>query len=447
MSSEAASVLNGTQPATPKRRLLVVAFHYPPDNSSTAVLRTHRFTLYLERHGWASDIVSVDEKMYGSVNTTPPPPPAHARIHRTWAADTKRLFGIAGRYPAIVGVPDRYWPWIIPGYRRARKVIETTPVEAIYTTYPPVSALMIGLLLKRATGLPWVADLRDPWVEDSMTPLRRRFETVLERRVLREADAVICNTPALKRWFLQRYSDVDERKLRVITNGYDESDFLTLEPQAIPKFEILYPGNINAGDRNPEPLLAGVARAVERGWLPRDEVQLTFLGTGPYGNTAAFKEQLDRYRISDMVRVQADRIPYEDALRQTAGADVLVSLSEPLGDSEEVEAVRDWAHLQVPAKVYEYLRLGRPLLALVSGGAVAELLEKVGGGAPIHPGETNRIAEFLYDTFTAVREGRSIAQAADPQAIKEYSRERLTVDLADLLAEVSSPPPHAATSA
>ena len=439
MNFEAATNPEERTVAEPGRRLLVVAFHYPPDNTSTGVLRTHCFTLYLEQHGWASEIISVNERMYKSVNNDPPAPPTHAKVHRTWAADAKELFGIGGRYPAFLGVPDRYWPWIIPGYRQARRVIAKRPVDAIFTTYPPVSALLIGLLLKRSTGLPWIVDLRDPWVEESMSPLRRRFESGLEKRVLTEADAVICNTPAMKRWFLARYPHLPESKFRIITNGYDESDFHSIEPAPIDKFEILYPGVVTSGNRNPAPLLDGLKRALDRGWLPRDTTQLTFLGTGPYGASNAFRQQISDNGLEDITDIQVDRIPYRKALRRMAGADVLVVLSQPPGDNPEAKAEWQWAQLQVPAKVYEYLRLGRPLLALVSEGAVAELLERVGGGAPISPKDPERIAAFLRDAYVAANEDRPEKAATVSPIMQEYNRERLTAELADLLDHVSIP--------
>jgi hypothetical protein len=74
------------------RKLLVVAFHYPPDNSSTGVLRTLKFTQYLESHGWASEVISVPGERYlardeGLANQIPP----HAKVTRVWAPDLSKL--------------------------------------------------------------------------------------------------------------------------------------------------------------------------------------------------------------------------------------------------------------------------------------------------------------------------------------------------------------------
>ncbi len=420
-----------------KRTLIVVAFHYLPDNTSTGVLRTLKFTDYLRRFGWHSEVISVPERLY--VRTDPESVrriPAGVHVHRPWAADVKHLFGIKGIYPDPLATPDRYWPWVLPAYRRALRVIRERNAEAIYTTYPPASAHLIGLWLKRRTGLPWIADFRDPWVEDSMPNWRRRVEGWLEGRILQSADRIICNTPAMRRWFLTRYPHLPGEKFEVITNGYDETDLAHVEAEIQEHFEILYPGMISAGNRNPLPLLDGINLARKRGLLPNEGVRLTLLGTGNYGRSQEFLEAMRNRELTEMTEVIADRVPYRDALRRMAGADVLVILSEPLGESPATEATRAWSHLQVPAKLYEYLRLGRPLLALVSGGAVAELLNSLDAGAPIRPDDPDAIAAFLGDTYRA-RGAHAPGRGTNP-AIQAYSREHLSARLAGVLDELAS---------
>lgn len=415
------------------RRLLVVAFHYPPDNTSTGVLRTLKFTQHLRLHGWTSDVISVPDHLYTSLDPDSVRAIPHGtRVFRPWAADTKKLFGVRGRYPAALAVPDRYWPWIVPAVRRARRLLGEERVDALYTTYPVASALLIGLRLKARFGLPWVVDFRDPWVEDSMSLLRRRTEGWLERRVLSRADRVICNTPMMRRWFLHRYPGLPGGRFVTVPNGYDEPDFARVEAESVGKFEILYPGTLVGGNRNPEPLLAGVRRALDRGWLEPGDLQVTFLGCGPYARDPRFQRDLERHRLREVVVLVEERVAYGRALRRLAGASVLVVLSEPIGDGRLVEAERRWSHLQVPAKVYEYLRLGRPILALVSGGAVAELLEETAGGVAVPPADIEGVALALKRCY----ETRASTSARPPTpraAIARYSREALSAALAEQL--------------
>lgn len=411
--------------------MLAVAFHYPPDHTSTGVLRTLKFTQYLIKYGWQSDVISVPESLY--VSTDPAfnqQVPPGTRVFRTWAADVKELLGVRGIYPGFAAIPDRYWPWIFPAVRQAGRLLREGKIDVVYTTYPVATAHLIGLSLKsRFRKIPWVADFRDPWVEDSMPPFRRWFEGHLERMVVERADRVICNTPAMRRSFLARYPGVAPKKFVTITNGYDEADFTQLQPEAIAKFEILYPGMIAIGNRNPRPLLAGIRMAIDRGWLNQDDLRITFLGCGPNGRDPEFQENLDRFQLREASNLVEDRMPHHQALRRMAGADVLVVLSEPVGEGAAAEAERRWSHLQVPAKVYEYLRLGRPMLALVSGGAVAELLGQTHGGVVVAPDDIEGIARSLGELY----QRQAAPSPALPALVEGYTRENLTKRLVDEL--------------
>lgn len=415
-------------------RLLVVAFHYPPDNTSTGVLRTLKFTQYLLNHHWVSEVLSVPECLYfskdpGSVSQIP----SEIKVHRTWGMDIAKKLSIRGIYPDFVTIPDRFWPWIFsaPGY--AADLIKSKRFDAIYTTYPVSTAHLIGCKLKQRFGLPWIADFRDPWVEYSMTPFRQYVEGIMERKVMTLADRIICNTPAMRRFFLQRYPDLPADKFVTITNGYDEEDFGAIVPSPVPKFEIMYPGMLSQGNRNPRPLFAGIRLALDRKWLPEDGIQITFLGGGPYAKSAMFNQDVDQFNLRDKIHIVEERIPYREALRRVAGAEVVVVLSEPLGEGPKIEAERQWSHLQVPAKVYEILRLGRPMLALVSSGAVAELLERTQSGKPVTPTDTENVALSLkhyYDDFK--QNGCEYIPTPGPKnaLVTEYSRENLTKLLA-----------------
>jgi glycosyltransferase involved in cell wall biosynthesis len=420
----------------PNRRLLVVAFHYPPDNTSTGVLRTLKFSRYLLDHGWCSEVLSVPERLYadtdpGMLDQIPP----SVRVHRTWAVDIKRVCSIAGRYPSWLAVPDRFWSWRLSAVAKGVELHRERPFEALFTTYPMGSAHLVGLGLKRRLRLPWIADFRDPWVDDSIPPLRKRIESAMERRVVTRADRVICNTPAMRRDFLRRYPEIAPARFVTITNGYDEADFARLRPEPLPRFEILYAGNISAGSRNPAPLLEAVRLAADRGWLDPADLRVTFLGAGPYGRDPSFERDVRRTGLREQVDVVVERIPYSKALDRMAGADLLVALAEPSGHLPEFEAERHWAETQVPAKTYEILRLGRPLLALVSRGALAELIESTGCGEAVSPREPEAIAAALRRYYAS---GRKAPAETLPAVVRSYSREHLTSLLAAELDAVAA---------
>ncbi len=415
------------------RRLLVVAFHYPPDNTSTGVLRTWKFTRYLLDFGWRSTVLSVPVERYPSADDSfAREVPAEIRVHRVPAPDLKEVLSIGGVYPDFLCIPDRFWPWYHHAIRHLRRLARPGDFDAVFATYPMATALLIGARAARLLECPLVADFRDPWVEDSMSPLRRLVEGRLERRVIATARRVICNTPAMRRSFLARYPAVAPEKFVTITNGYDEADLSRVRPRPSDRFEIIHPGLIDAENRDPMPLLRAVRVAFDNGWLDPERTRVRLIGTGPYGDAPAFRRQLAAVGLGDRLEILSQRMPYLEALGYAAGSDVLVVLSEPLGDSVKAQRVRAWSAMQVPAKVYEYLRMGRPILALVSGGAVAELLDQTQGGTTVAPGDVPAIARALGELYRQRTRAPTRLPPARPP-VQAYERRALSQRLAEVL--------------
>jgi hypothetical protein len=408
------------------KNLLVIAFHYPPDNSSTGVLRTFKFTEYLLRHDWRSHVITAPSELYISRNPAGMDEiPPQIEVDRAWGCDVKQAFGIRGVYPGWLGFPDRYWPWFFAARRAGAEAIRRGEVDVIYSTYPLPTAHLVGLSLKRRFRLPWIADFRDPWATEGDRGFAARMEARLERKAVSAADRVICNTPAMRRSFLARYPDLPQEKFVTITNGYDEKDFALIAAVRTPKFQIFYPGSIDSENRNPRGLFAGIRRALDQGWLNGDDLRVTFLGSGPYADSAPFRQDLKTFALEPYVEIVRERIPYRDALARMAGADVVVVLSENLADDGDAGNIQQWTAMQVPAKLYEYLRVGRPLLALVGEGAVKELLEKTGAGVPIRSRDTEQVALALKHYYEA-RHGETTSGNPANAVISEYSRENLT---------------------
>jgi len=423
------------------RKLLVIAFHYPPDNSSTGVLRTLKFTQYLRGRGWASHVISVPPERYLSLDDRlaqqiPPETP----VTRVWAPDLSKSLAVRGRYPGFAAFPDRYWPWLFPAVRAGLRIVRESGADAIFATSPTPTALWIGMRLKARTGLPLIIDFRDPWVDNATPPVRRFFEAWLERRFMRNADRIICNTPALRRDFVARYPEVPAERFVVITNGYDERDFAGLKATPSKHFEIIYAGMLQKAHRNPEPLLRGVRLALDRGWLDAATLRLSFLGTDHWGASEEFVGRLRELGLRELTEVRAERIPYGDALERLAAASVLLVLLHGEGNDEQIGRNREWWGLTVPAKVYEYLRVGRPMLVVVDEGAVAELLRETGGGVPTPPHDIERIATSLRDLYAKWLAGESTRRTEVPPGVSKYSRESLAAQLADELEAICRKP-------
>lgn len=155
----------------------------------------------------------------------------------------------------------------------------------------------------------------------------------------------------------------------------------------------------------------------------------TFLGAGAYGSGAAFARDVESFRLKPVIELREERIPYAQALRRAAGADVILVLSEALGESEAAEKERQWSRLQVPVKVYEGLGTKRQILALVSDGAAKDILAETQAGLAVAPTDIEGIALALKSLYQRWQAGASDEEANQAQ-LEKYSRKNLTGILA-----------------
>jgi glycosyltransferase involved in cell wall biosynthesis len=412
------------------KKVLIVAYHYPPEGGSSGVLRALKFSKYLPRNGWIPHILTLRESFYpvkdeGLMQDIP----TEAVVHRTLALDNARHLAIKGRHLAFLGVPDRFVSWFFFGVAKGLSVIRKKGVQAIYSTSPPATAHLIAAALKSATGVPWVADFRDPWIEEGFFPapgsIRYRIESALERMVMRRCDRVVVTTPYLKEEFLARYRELSPEQIEVIYNGYDESDFKENGVGSrSDRFEIIHAGLVTPEFRNPLFLLETVARLITEGSLPHDQVKITFLGGDWWVSSPEFTAEIKRMCLDRVVSVQG-RVSHQEALKRLAQAAVLLLLQA----SDDTRSL-------IPAKAFEYLRVGRPILALTPEGATADLLRDRDLCYVIKPTDSVGLRHAVLSLYDLWREEGDGLQAG--AATCQYERSHLTNQLANILDRLSS---------
>jgi len=417
------------------KNVLMIAYHYPPEGSSSGVLRTLKFSKYLLAHGWSPHVLTLRESFYdqrdnGLLRDIPP----GVVVHRTFAMDTSRHLAVRGHYPAVLAVPDRVVSWLPFGVAQGLRVIRQERISALYSTSPLPTAHLIAAALRTRTRVPWVADFRDPWVEDGLYPrpgtLRFRVESALERLVVRRADRIVATTPLLRQEFLARYPELPAGKIRVIYNGYDEADFHNLHvPGRTDLFELLHAGMVTPDYRDPLPLLRALSGLIGEGRLPQERIRLTFLGGGGWVGSPRFADEVKGLGLEGVVQV-VPRIPHGEVIPRLARAASLLILQA----SDDTKAL-------IPAKVFEYLRVGRPILALVFEGATSDILRGMDHCHMVTPEDQVALQRTLLALYTAWSKSPTHPSISHP--IQQYERKYLTSELARLLDEVSETSPHA----
>ena len=348
-----------------QRRALMVAFHFPPQAGSSGILRTLNFIKHLPSHHWQPSVLAVtpgafEECRDDLVSAIPP----QVNVVRARALDAARHLSIMGKYPQVFALPDRWSSWWPTAVLAGRKAIREQAPNLIWSTYPISTAHLIGHSLARWGRLPWIADFRDPMINGDYpsNPLQRKVWQWLETAVLRDASRCVFTTERAAQTYRARYPQW-AHKCVVIENGYDEDAFTGNQPHregaADHQQLLLHSGIIYPRDRDPRPFFAAVAQVLGQGQLSREGLRVRFRAPKHADEVLAMAAL---HGLEDVVEV-APPIPYRQAIAEIMAADLLL--------------VFQGSHFntQIPAKIYEYLRSGRPILGLVdpSGDTAAQL--------------------------------------------------------------------------
>lgn len=408
------------------KRVLMIAFHFPPLAGSSGIQRTLRFVQHLPALGWEPIVLTAHSRAYEQTSTDlVGEVPSGVHIERAFALDAARHFTICGRYPAILARPDRWMAWRFGAVHAGMRLIRKYRPQVIWSTYPIATAHVIGSVLHDRSALPWIADFRDPMAQDGYPAdarLWRSFKTIEETAVGR-ARVSVFTTPGAAREYSRRYPDAASR-ITVIENGFDEESFAGLEaseslgalnPGAL---TILHSGIVYPSERDPAQLFAAVSRLVRAQRLAQGRFKLRFRAPA---NNELLDTLIRQYSLENFVEILPP-IAYRRALEEMVRADALLVLQA--ANCNE----------QIPAKIYEYLRAGRPILALTDPeGDTAGVLRQAGIDAIARLNSEDEIADLL-GRFV-LPQGRALQTIARDDAVRHASRAMRATALARLLDE------------
>ncbi len=412
------------------RKVLIVAFHFPPQAGSSGLLRALKFCRYLPESGWLPTVLTVNRRAYplqdlARVSEIPP----EVSVVRALALDTQRHLSVRGRYLRWLALPDRWVSWCLGAVPAGWWAIRRKQIDVILTTFPVATAVLIGLILHRLTGKPWVVDFRDSMSEDDYPRdlWTRRIYRWIEKQAVRRSSRLIFTAPSTIRMYLNRYPWLRPERCLLIPNGYDEEDFqdgVPSEARGNPgdrPLRLLHLGLLYPEERNPEPFFKALARLKREGRVTAAALRIEFRASGYDSHYAPMIRALG---IEDLVHLLPP-LPYRKALQDGAQADGLLLFQAACCDH------------QIPAKAYEYLRLRKPILALTSqSGDTAGLLRESGGATIIDLADEQATYLVLPRFLNALKEGDHLL--ADREKILRYSRKHQAEELARCLSQLES---------
>jgi glycosyltransferase involved in cell wall biosynthesis len=446
-------------------RVMVVAYGFPPV-AGAGIERTLKYTTYLPDFGWEPVVIAPSHPAYrlvepGSVSRiragtevhrAPSFEPAHARLlmrrllrgdsgpsRHAGAAGGAESAAAGGGAPGVRAALNTAWARVIPAlfypdeqllWAAAAAVVgrrahAKRPVDLLYSSAPPISTHLAAGVLKRLTGLPWVADFRDPWIGNSFArPLSapyRRLQARLERWIVSRADRSVFATGLLRDRYAARYPTLAERFVAV-PNGYDLSDLASLRAaadEATPtdsgRFRLVYAGSLYGAEEFAT-FLDGVESLLARRPELGERLRVEFIGWFNAENQALAARRLPR--LDPVVR-QLGFMPRAEALARVATADAGLELIAATPGRDQIAG----------SKLYEYIGLDKPVLAVTPPGEARRMLKVLGWGVSADP-TPDGVARGLEELLDQPQAGR----LADPE--RRFERRNLAGALAGLLDEV-----------
>jgi Glycosyltransferase Family 4 len=407
----------------PMKKLLMVAYHFPPLAGSSGVQRTLRFAQHLPEFGWQPLVLTASTRAYERCSPDlDREVPASCVVRRAFAMDTARQLSVGGRYIAAMARPDRWVSWKFGAIREGLRMIEEFKPDLIWSTYPIATAHLIGAELARRSSLPWVADFRDPMAQQGYPsdPKTWLQFSAIEQSAMQQARLNVFASPGAARLYRKRYPAAAAR-ITSIENGYDESNFAAAELPANSRlnkgaFTLLHSGIVYPNERDPGALFIALGKLKSAGHLRPGQFKLRF--------RAAVHEQLlgdlaIANDVQDLIEILAPTA-YQQALQEMQQADALL-LMQGAGCNQ-----------QTPAKIYEYMRCAKPILALTDrDGDTAALLRRCGVHSIARLDSPEEIERLLPDFIEQVR--AETAALPDHGIVRSASRRNRTEALASQL--------------
>lgn len=431
-----------------RKKVLVIAYYYPP-LSGSGVQRTLKFVKYLREFGWEPVVITVGKSNYPLKDRTllkeiPNDLELH-RIEEPKEIGSKVVSELMNLYNSILNnnlmeqyleaikhtnhitdllLPDSNILWANNVFKEIDKLIDFDSIDLIYTTSGPYSDHIIGYFLKKKYDKPWVVDFRDEWTNNPYAEYNKegllyQLHYDMESNIINYADKVITVTPPSYDNYKEIFK-VEDNRLVLITNGYDEKDFSKNEEKRLnpnKKFTITHNG-LFYSIRTPETFLIALNNLIKKELVNKNEIRVNFSWTEDIERWEAIIKNLN---LDGIVEFKG-YMTHEESIDMCWESDLLLLV---VGAGERNKAV-------YTGKVFEYLRLCKPILSLSPKESIVEkMVIETKRGVNVEFEDIALIEEQILFFYNGWKENNIYGlDLAINDKITRYERRNLTLKLA-----------------
>ena len=431
------------------KKVLIPVYYWPPAGGA-GVQRWVKFVKYLREFGWEPVVYTVENGDYPILDDSfeKDIPEGVEVIHRPIVEPFELYRAFSGkkkgekidntlmtnlkqknwkeRFAAWIRgnffIPDaRVW-WIRPSISFLEKWLQENKVEVIVSSGPPHSVHLIAKGIKAKTGLPWLADFRDPWTgidyfaDLNLTDWARKKHFRLEKEVLTSADAVTVVGSKMK----MDFEALGGKNISVLTNGFDAADYEALPPRVEnEKFVLAHIGSLYR-TRNPKVLWEALQSLCQKHPELKQDLEIRLIGK----TDDAVLESLKSHDLFSYSVVKS-YIPHSEVAQNQIQADVLLLLID----------VFDGGKWVLTGKFFEYLAANRPILCVgPQDGQVAEIIRETGAGTVVDFDNPAAAETAVWDMY---QKWKNKSLSIQSSGTNKYSRRSLTEQLSVILQKIA----------
>ncbi|MFN0276090.1 MAG: glycosyltransferase family 4 protein [Chitinophagales bacterium] len=427
------------------KKVLIITYYWPPGGGA-GVYRWLKMTKYLHQFGWEPIIYTADKADYPVIDET-----LFADVRKNLTVIKYKIFEPYSLYRIFTGkkknekihsglmeegsgnhsftkkiavwirgnifIPDARKFWVNPSIKYLVKHLQENPVDAIISTGPPHTTHLIAKGIKERLNVNWVADFRDPWTQIDfydqlmLSKAADAKHRLLEKSVFQTADRVVTVS---ENW-AKEMEKIRGKKVDIITNGFDTSDYDGSNIEIDKMFSITHSGMMNA-DRNVDVLWRTLSKICSESIEFKKDLLIRLIGK----NDANVYQSIETYNLKENLEL-IDYLPHKEvSIRQKQSAVNLL----PINNTPNFLGI-------IPGKLFEYLAAGRPILLIgPASGDSAKIISETHAGYICGYDDIQNCKEIILKMYTNFKAG---TLKINSQGIQKYSRENLAEVYAELL--------------
>lgn len=443
----------------------MIAYYFPP-LSGSGVFRSIKFVKYLPSFNWLPTVISTDTapvywNYYDESQVAEIPKEVEIfRVHDKFNEEIQKGYSLERvnevlnfSFNAIrnneqaanifvqlsksqeglvqlLRIPCMALTWACDTFKYIEENIDMSKFDLLYTTSGPYSSHLIGYYLSQKYNIPWVADWRDQWTDnhneghDVVNNPVDKLSVAFEKNLLHQASCNVTTADDAVQMYIDHFN-LPKTKVAFIPNGYDEEDFkdYPMVNNKTEKFTLNYSGLIYTKEQSVEPIFRALKQLCSENLMDKNHIQFVISGK----SFIDVDELARKYDLESTV-VQTGYVSHEKAVQGNVNSDLLILL---VGDSDILKRV-------YTGKIFDYLRSGRPILALApKNGVVDRILKESGHGNAFLSTQTKKIKKMILDEYLKWKNNENLKRLYSPK-IKKFERKFLTSHLVDIFNRVKS---------